>query len=345
MFKRSVQKISVTFLLVISSIIALNYIVDPYGYNSRDAKFIKNLTMFNKPHVTNARINSDGHYYLIGSSRMARVNPQVIEKISGKQTHNIKIDGASLPENYNLAYKVKDGGKFFIYSFDAFSGNKTRESYKEIMIRNEQYQKVISDNIFFTKFFNSDITLRTLQHLIKIFKGERKNKQYLEENSRFSGFDFDSALAKSGILNNVTKSNFSNFDSYPDESIIQLAKLATEDDIFIIFPKYLPYYSLFSKYQDIEKKYFSAIKTLVNNTEAQVWSFYGNNNITKIENNFIDNGWHFKPKVGNIIFKQVFSSQPNFFEDQSGVQLTKDNLDDYLSNINEEIEAILINEN
>ena len=67
MFKKSVQKISVNFLLAISFIIALNYIVDPYGYNSRDYKFIKNLTMFNKPHVTNARINSDGYYYLIGS--------------------------------------------------------------------------------------------------------------------------------------------------------------------------------------------------------------------------------------------------------------------------------------
>jgi len=259
LFKRSVQKISVTFLLLISSIIALNYIVDPYGYNSRDGKFIKNLTMFNKPHVTNARINSDGHYYLIGSSRMARVNPQAIEKISGKQTHNIKIDGATLPENYNLAFRVKDVGKFFIYSFDAFSANKARESYKEIMIRNEQYQKVISDNVFFTKFFNSDITLRTLQHLIKILKGEVIDKQYLEENSRFSGFDFDTVLDKSGILNNLSKSNFSNFDAYPDESIIRLATLATKDDIFIIFPKYYSYYPLFATYQDIEAKYFASM--------------------------------------------------------------------------------------
>ena len=123
--------------------------------------------MFNKPHVTNARINSDGYYYLIGSSRMARVNPQIIEKISGKKTHNIKIDGATLPENSHLANKVKEKGKFFIYSFDAFSSNKQRESYKEIKNRYENYQKELENNIFFSKYFNSDITLRTLQHLIK----------------------------------------------------------------------------------------------------------------------------------------------------------------------------------
>ena len=333
MFKRSVQKISVTFLLLISSIIALNYIVDPYGYNSRDGKFIKNLTMFNKPHVTNARINSDGHYYLIGSSRMARVNPQAIEKISGKQTHNIKIDGATLPENYNLAFRVKDVGKFFIYSFDTFSANKARESYKEIMIRNEQYQKVISDNVFFTKFFNSDITLRTLQHLIKILKGEVIDKQYLEENSRFSRFDFDTVLDKSGILNNLSKSNFSNFDVYPDESIIRLATLATKDDIFIIFPKYYSYYPLFAKYQDIEAKYFSSIRALVNNTDAKVWSFYGRNSITEDENNFIDNGWHFKPHVSNIIFQEVLGDNLKDLNNQNGFLLNKENLENYLSSI------------
>jgi hypothetical protein len=333
LFKRSVQKISVTFLLLISSIIALNYIVDPYGYNSRDGKFIKNLTMFNKPHVTNARINSDGYYYLIGSSRMARVNPQAIEKISGKQTHNIKIDGATLPENYNLAFRVKDVGKFFIYSFDTFSANKARESYKEIMIRNEQYQKVISDNVFFTKFFNSDITLRTLQHLIKILKGEVIDKQYLEENSRFSRFDFDTVLDKSGILNNLSKSNFSNFDVYPDESIIRLATLATKDDIFIIFPKYYSYYPLFAKYQDIEAKYFSSIRALVNNTDAKVWSFYGRNSITEDENNFIDNGWHFKPHVSNIIFQEVLGDNLKDLNNQNGFLLNKENLENYLSSI------------
>ena len=52
--------------------------------------------MFNKPNVTNARINSDGYYYLIGSSRMARVDPNIIESYSKKETHNIKLDGVDI---------------------------------------------------------------------------------------------------------------------------------------------------------------------------------------------------------------------------------------------------------
>ena len=56
----------------------------------------------------------------------------LIQKISGKKTHNIKIDGATLSENRLLASKVKEQGNFFIYSFDVFSSNKSREKYSEI---------------------------------------------------------------------------------------------------------------------------------------------------------------------------------------------------------------------
>ena len=115
LYKRSVQKIFLFILLVILSIGLFNYLVDPYGYKSRNEKFVKNLTMFNKPHVSVARINSEGEFYLIGSSRMARVSPQIIESISGKKTHNVKIDGATLPENLFLARKVITLEKSILY--------------------------------------------------------------------------------------------------------------------------------------------------------------------------------------------------------------------------------------
>jgi len=94
--------------MLIAFFATMNYIIDPYGYNSREDKFMKNLSMFNKPHVTNARLNSGGYYYLIGTSRMSRVNPKIIEDLTGKETHNIKIDGATLTENSFLAKEVKN---------------------------------------------------------------------------------------------------------------------------------------------------------------------------------------------------------------------------------------------
>jgi hypothetical protein len=333
LYKRSVQKIFLFILLVILSIGLFNYLVDPYGYKSRNEKFIKNLTMFNKPHVSVARINSEGEFYLIGSSRMARVSPQIIESISGKKTHNVKIDGATLPENLFLARKVKEQDKFFIFSFDAFSSNTTREKYEEIQNRTKLYKNEFETTSSFTKYFNSDITLRSIQHLIKYYKKEDFNKQFLDENSRFTGFNLNAALVENGISNNKGKSNFSNFESYSPDLIIQLANLATKDDIFIILPKHHLFYSLFSEYQGIEEKYLNLISLLVSNTDAQVWSFYGENKITKNENNFIDNGWHFKPEVSNIIFNEVLRKNINTKESSSVYLVNKENLEQYLNAI------------
>ena len=316
------------FLLVIIFIYSLNYLVDPYGYNSRNDKFVKNLAMFNKPNVTNARLNSNGYYYLIGSSRTSRIHPKIIEDITSKATHNIKIDGATLSENLLLSTKVKAKNSFFIYSFDAFSLNETREKFSEINNRVNIYKKELNNGVFFSKYYNSDITIRSLQHIIKVIKNEKTNKQYLDEDLRNINFSNQDALNRNGILNNLEKGSFTNYQTYPNESIVRLAKLGKKGDIFIILPKYYEYYTFFSKYQNIERQYFDAIKTLVNNTEAEVWSFYGPNKITKSINNFTDNGWHFKPHLSNIMFNQVFDNRKN-----SEFLITSKNVDNYLSNM------------
>lgn len=342
MYKKSLRKIFLNFLFISLFLLILNYFVDPYGYKSREEKFIKNLSMFNKPSITNTRVQSDGYYYLIGSSRVARVDPKIIEQITGKATHNVKIDGATFPENYFLASKIKNDGNFFIYSFDAFSLNRFRNTFEEVQNRSEIYQNELEKKVFFTKYFNKDITIRSIQHLIKQLKGEKKDKQYLEENIRLSAFSKEKALKDSGVLNNRAKSNFSNYDIYSLDEVAKLARLGTRDDIFIIYPKYYYYYELFNKHQNIEGAYFSALKTLVNNTKAQVWSFYGINQITKFENNFVDNGWHFKPQISNIMFNQVFKSNEETSRNNSGVLLTQENIDNYLLSLKDEIKANII---
>ena len=154
------------------------------------------------------------------------------------------------------------------------------------------------------------------------------------------GFGFGKTINHNfKILNNLDKANFSNFQPYSDESITNLARLGSKSDIFIIFPKYVSFYSLFAEYQDIEKKYFSGIRTLVKNTDAQVWLFYGANDLTNNIDNFIDNGWHFKPKLSNIIFDEVFNFDSKSLQDMQGILVTKENLDQHLSKISNEISA------
>ena len=46
---------------------------------------------------------------------------------------------------------------------------------------------------------------------------------------------------------------------------------------------------------------------LVNNTKSKVWSFYQINSITKNEIFFDENGWHFKPKIADMIFARIYN--------------------------------------
>ena len=338
MYYSYIKKLFICTFIFIVLILSFNYIIDPYGYNSRDNKFVKNLSMTNKPQVVNARLNSIGYYYLIGTSRMARVNPKTIESLTGKRTHNIKINGSTLRENKLLANAVKSRGKHFIYGFDAFSLNISRNTHQEIKNRYLTYKKELNKGNFFTYYFNNDITVRSFQHIAKKLKGTSFNSKYMQENNVISTYSLENAAKHAGLKNIQKKKNFSNFKRYSDKDIIGLAKLGDKNDIFIIFPQHSYYYMLFAKYQNIEKQYFEAIKLLVKNTNAKVWSFYGYNYITNNKNNFDKNGWHFKPKISKLIFQKILKNTQNNIKDDFGVLLTKDNVDAYLKTLHVEIQ-------
>ena len=136
--------------------------------------------------------------------------------------------------------------KNFIFGFDAFSLNKNRLNHKEIRTRYNSYKDELKQSNFLNKFFNSDITIRSIQHLIKLLKKDNYNKHFIEKNIRESVFSVTDVLNDSGVLNDTPKKNFSSYEIFSSEKIIELAKLATKEDIFVILPKHFFYYKLFS---------------------------------------------------------------------------------------------------
>lgn len=296
--------------------------------------------MTNQPDILNARLNSDGYFYLIGTSRMEAIDPNLIERITKEKTHSIKINGSTLRENKFLAQEVKKRDKNFIYGFDVFSLNANRNAHKEISARYTSYKNELANNNLLTKYFNSDITIRSFQHMGKKFKKYPYDIKHIEDNNAQHDYSFHSILEDSGIANDFPKKNFTNYKMYEDNEIIELAKTGTKNDIFIIFPKHVYYYTLFQEHQNIEEQYFHAIKLLVQNTNAQVWSFYSSNSITTNKENFDKNGWHFKPKISSIMFKKIFEPNHETSPDDFGILLTHENIDDYLRDVHDQIARI-----
>ena len=146
------------------------------------------------------------------------------------------------------------------------------------------------------------------------------------------------------MANNGTEKNYTNFETVSEKDIILLAKLAKEEDIFIIYPKHYYHYLLFQKYQNIEDKYFRAIEVLVNNTKSKVWSFHQINSITKNEIFFDENGWHFKPKIADMIFARIYNNDKKIINSKDfGVLLTKDNIKKNINNISSQIKSYNFN--
>jgi len=318
-----------------------NYLIDPYGLNSNKNKFDDHLTSINKPNITKLKINLQADYYLIGTSRVKRVNPVIIENyFLDKQVYNINISGATFRENSMLAHKVIGNGNNIIYGFDAFSLNKNRLKQDKLNVltnRYETYQKKIESNTIYSEFLSFDFLIMSMKDVVKRFLGVNLNQFTISENTRDYNTTLENVEEKLDLSRQEKVGPYTNFETVSEIDIIKLAKIATKDDIFIIYPKYFYYYKSFQKYQNIEEQYFTAIKTLVKNTEAKVWSFYQINSITTNEKNFDNNAWHFKPKIANLVFGKIYNDTSMTIPNNFGVLLTKDNIDEHLENLKEQI--------
>ena len=322
-------------IMLIPIVGGFNYVIDPYGYFNQKDKFIEDLTRINKPIVLNTKLYSRGKIYIIGTSRQMRINPKLIEKYTKQYIQNINISGSTLSENYMISKKVKKLNKNFIYGFDCFSLNKYRmENFSQISDRYRTYEKELSNesNVVIKGLVNIDMLFESIKYFFKKYIFLR-NLDYIEllENNKL--YDYNKTKIIDDFNNKREKSSYKNYTLYKDKKIMELAKIADKNDIFIIYPKYIFYYKMFQKYQNIETKYFHAIKLLVKNTKAKVFIFYGVNELTTNIDNFDTNGWHFKPKIAKILYDEVYGVK----QFKNGFLLTKNNVDYYLKKLHVDV--------
>ncbi len=331
-------------LLSILFVGILNYIIDPYGFVSNKDKFDYNLTKINKPSITSHKINLKADYYLLGTSRVERVHPSLIENyLIDKKVFNINIAGGTFKENSMLAHKVKQNNSNFIYGFDAFSLNENRFLNVTLVNRYNEYKNALNNEIQFLTYFKFSLFKESMYSILNKIIKKDKYSYFISENNKNYPITFESIDEYLDLKNKGNNRNFTNFKIVNENEIVELAKNTNKNDIFIIYPKHFYNYILFQKYQNIEKEYFKAIKLLVENTNAQVWSFYGINEITLDEYNFDENGWHFKPRISNLIFARIFNDKSVEVPEDFGVLVTKDNIDKHLENLRKQIKEYDLN--
>ena len=314
-----------TAVFIIISIIGfINYKSDIYGINTLENKFI-NLTTTNNHIRILDKLNAEVDYYLIGTSRLLRVDPLMVEKYFKKSVRNINISGSSFYENLYLVQKVKEKSSNVIYGFDAFSLNENRKQLDRLEVLYEKEKNYNYEHVY--QFFTTDYLNNSILYKFYEYIGKDINYAFNKENAYKPNKPTFKDIQKELDV-------YANYEIVPNAQIKKLAKTFTKNDIVIIYPKYYMYYKYFQKNYELEEKYFDALRILVNNTDAKVYSFYGINKLTTDYRNYDNSGWHFKPKIADKIFKCI--SQNNC-SNMSGYLLTSENIENTLNNIQSDV--------
>lgn len=298
--------------------------VDPYGLISNQDKNVEDLTTQDS-FVMSAKIKSQTRYFLLGTSRSLRIDPLLPQKYLHAKVTHLGFHGQSISQ-WNLILKeIQKRNVNIILGFDSFSINQYYDEYlnlgvklfEEAVNKNSTFyflHKIFIEKIIFYSFAKNQ---QKRSAILQCYDAE-KNTPYTLDDVAF----FIIGQEKGGGKNySISKNKLNEFISY-----------LKDQDIIILFPKYYFWYQVFFQAKTplgltIQEQYFNAIKKIVEQTNAKVWSFYGINSITLNKDNFDNLGQHFKPKIAPLIFARIFHDKTVDVPKDFGILLTKENID------------------
>lgn len=317
--------ISILLIAIINYI--FNYTIDPFGIKSTKDKYVEQLnaqwTYLYKP-----RILQKQPYYILGTSRSEYIDNNLVSSYLNKHVIYSGMMNQTINEAIFLIEKIKANKNNFISGFDVI---ETKLNHMIDYNRLEEGFRLNSLLANINLYINPKTTQESAMYVIKKILGQKIDDKFIE-------LDNKSYLYTDKNIDNKVK-NDAHYKDYQAniQSTLKLAKLADCNDIIIIFPKFETYYKKFQQYYDIENQYFNLIKILANNTNAKIWSFYGINEITINKDNFDNEGWHFKPKIGNLIFARIFNDTSVEIPQNFGFLIDKNNVDEYLKSLHNEV--------
>lgn len=336
--KLSAKTWSIAFVLIIFLgslfIVSINYYLDPFGLRSVENKNFINLSKTEYSYMYPIKIAQKAPYYLVGTSRTKYLNLPLLAHYLHKHIIHIGMDAQTLDENLFLLKFLKTYGSHFVSGFDALTLNTAYP-------RSNRLKQVFETNYanMLSFLFNTNTIKATVRSLADTLLSQPNDLVFTQDNlhigEKNSNTDIENYFIS--VFQNPKDGQSFRYD-INESQILEFAKLGDSQDIIIIFPKHAYYYKLFEKY-GVQEKYFHAIELLVNNTKARVYSFYGINSITRDKANFDDYGWHFKPKIGNLILAKVFQDESVEIPKGFGVELTKENVGAYLQNLRDSIQT------
>lgn len=336
--------LAIPFILI-TTLVSINFIVDPYSMTSYNLLNIPNK--FSRDDrvekVTHLKTASSYDNIMLGSSRVYSMNPLIVSKFLGGTTYNAAVGTARIEDHLGFLKLLKRLNKMpknIIIGLDFYTFNKEVESTKYFLKNNDL--NFLSGTTFQTSYISNFVSIDAFRASFKTLKNFVKNsnkKPFFDQYG--AGGDTSKIFSFTPRINQPT--------SFPDAEII------TEYH----YVKTIHYKQLSKKRLNYLKEFIEICQSSNINLYMFITPLYGSL-LTKIENDdrlfqnlnklrksiqqnthfydftyhnsIIDNAQYFgipthtTTEGGNLILKKILSKDLNTFPPNFGVLMPQENL-------------------
>lgn len=350
--RKFIAFVGVFAILIVGFVGGVNYMIDPF--NIFHTNFLKYQFQMNERFMKIEYLEKEKNNfnsYMFGSSRIGTTNPKVIEKyIPNSKFYNFTISSASISDNF----------RHYIYMVN--NGYKIENIYLQIDLDIVFSTHLPQESDFLRKahplVLDESIRMYYMKYLTNIFPFNTKGKiqKNLEANND-ADYNLSSGVwsrpdKEKRIIENCEKyvqneptfdisTNFNQRDIKSNQNIlalkkwIMMAKEKNQNMIIFITPHNQ------NLLDDLNiNDYLKFLENL-----SQVTNFYdfsGFNSITTDNCNYYESS-HYRSHVGNLIAKRIFNDQSIKVPKDFGVLVTKENIDQHLQNLKNQIKAYDLN--
>ncbi|PHS36987.1 MAG: hypothetical protein COB07_11715 [Sulfurovum sp.] len=341
-----------------------NYLVDPYGLNNFIIINKINSKKNSKTTLTTrfkSKMLNNGNYntIMLGSSKIGVMNPEIIDKYLGAKTFNLAYPGSVAEmQNKLFFYALKSNDiKNVIYGIDFLSFNESRvvkndfQEFYDLQNKIENKEKILNFDLYLNlETFGKSITLLVENILetkelepIYLSNGMRDHINYIEDLEN-KMYDFDKEVNREikhyyGTGGIYKEYNFSyEYLKYFREIITFCRKNNIKVWVYIppmhsdLFNALEPA-GYFDKFELFKRELLKITDFI---------DFTGNNTINMDKNNYWD-GAHLRQELTEVLMSKIFDDRSVKAPKDFGVLVTKDNIEEHLSNLREQIDSYDLN--
>ncbi|MDA7818360.1 DUF1574 domain-containing protein [Sulfurimonas sp.] len=339
-----------SIIILLTSIISFNYIIDPYFvFNSSQINglnTIKRNTVSAKMSKFHTAKRSDAKIMLFGTSRTEHINPLYLKKYTDNKIYNMALPGSGInSQAENIKYFVEKKGVTTVFlgvDFFSFNPFHTDDKTESQNIRyKDDYTKDYMDSLLSIRTFRKSIktlkdNLKSKKHNIDYYTGWRNYNDDYSHIEKEGNIFIEKNVIKQIKLYSSKRYNY-NYPPFKEPSSLeepfrylkQIQDICEKNNVKI----YMFISPLYSRITDLiysrgyDKSYHRWKKEL--SKYENIYDFSGYNSITTDISNYID-GSHYQTKLAKFMFAKIFDDKSVDVPSDFGIILSSKNIDKVL---------------